>query len=165
MCFTLCDDCIIIFSRFQFQIKQYFCSSINRFLCLIFYPLAHMATSDNNPLIQYILLRRDMKKMKNYNDGAIIAQACHASTAILFKTMNDELTKLYFNDLDRMHKIILGVEGGEKELNELSDLLKENSIEHYRWIEQPENIPTAIAVKPYFKKDVEHFFAKFKLYR
>jgi hypothetical protein len=64
-----------------------------------------------------------------------------------------------------MHKIILGIDGGEKELNEFSDLLKQNSIEHYRWIEQPENIPTAIAVKPYFKKDIEQFFTKFKLYR
>jgi peptidyl-tRNA hydrolase len=97
-----------------------------------------MATSDN-PLVQYILLRRDLKKMKNYNDGAIIAQACHASNAILYKTINDELSKLYFNDLDRMHKIILGIDGGEKELNEFSHLLKENSI--------------------------EQFFAKFKLYR
>ncbi|CAF4414060.1 unnamed protein product, partial [Rotaria magnacalcarata] len=32
-----------------------------------------------NVIVQYILLRRDLKKMKNYNDGAIIAQACHAS--------------------------------------------------------------------------------------
>jgi peptidyl-tRNA hydrolase len=118
-----------------------------------------------NIIVQYILLRRDLKKMKNYNDGAIIAQACHASSAILYKTINDDLTKLYFNDLDRMHKIILSVDGGENEFNELSNILKQNSIEHYLWIEQPENIPTAIAVKPYFKKDIEQFFSKFKLYR
>lgn len=123
-----------------------------------------MATSENI-IVQYIIIRRDLKKMKNYNDGAIIAQACHASTAILYKTINDDLTKEYFNDLDRMHKIILSLDGGENELNELSNLLKENSIEHYCWIEQPENIPTAIAVKPYYKKDVEGFFSKYKLYR
>jgi peptidyl-tRNA hydrolase len=118
-----------------------------------------------NIIVQYILLRRDLKKMKNYNDGAIIAQACHASSAILYKTINDDLTKLYFNDLDRMHKIILSVDGGENEFNELSNILKQNSIEHYLWIEQPENIPTAIAVKPYYKKDIEHLFSKYKLYR
>jgi peptidyl-tRNA hydrolase len=123
-----------------------------------------MATTENI-IVQYILLRRDLKKMKNYNDGAIIAQACHASTAIIYKTINDELTKIYFNDLDRMHKIILGIDGGENELNQLNCLLKENSIEHYLWIEQPENIPTAIAVKPYYKKDIEQFFSKYKLYR
>jgi len=123
-----------------------------------------MATSENL-IVQYILLRRDLKKMKNYNDGAIIAQACHASTAILYKTINDDLTKKYFNDLDRMNKIILSVDGGENELNELSCLLKQNSIEHHCWIEQPENIPTAIAVKPYYKKDIEQFFSKYKLYR
>lgn len=123
-----------------------------------------MATA-NNPLVQYIVLRRDLKKMKNYNDGAIIAQACHASNAILYRTINDSLSQLYFNDLDRMHKIILGIDGNEKELIELSDLLKQNTIEHYLWIEQPENIPTALAVKPYWKKDVEQYFSKFKLYR
>ena len=121
--------------------------------------------SANNPLVQYILLRRDLKKMKNYNDGAIIAQACHASNAILYRTINDSLSQIYFQDLDRMHKIILGIDGNEKELIELSELLKQNTIEHYLWIEQPENIPTAIAVKPYWKKDVEQFFSKFKLYR
>ena len=123
-----------------------------------------MATSINM-IVQYILLRRDLKKMKNYNDGAIIAQACHASSAILFKNIYDDLTKSYLTDVDRMHKIILGIDGGENEINELSNLLKQNSIEHYLWIEQPENIPTAIAVKPYYKNDIEHFFSKFKLYR
>ncbi|CAF0733228.1 unnamed protein product [Adineta ricciae] len=118
-----------------------------------------------NVIVQYILLRRDLKKMKNYNDGAIIAQACHASSAILHKTSNDELTKSYLSDLDRMHKIILSIEGGETEINEISDILKQNSIVHYLWIEQPENIPTAIAVKPHYKKDIEHFFSKYKLYR
>lgn len=124
-----------------------------------------MAAASVKVLVQYILLRRDMKKMKNYNDGAIIAQACHASSAILFKTMDNELTKAYLQDTDRMHKIILSVEGGENEMIEFSRLLKENSVEHYLWIEQPENIPTAIAVKPYYKQDIEQFFSKLKLYR
>lgn len=123
-----------------------------------------MATS-MNIVVQYILIRRDLKKMKNYNDGAIIAQACHASSAILFKTYDNELTKVYLNDTDRMHKIILAVEGGEDELRGISDLLKTNSIDHYLWMEQPENIPTAIAVKPYYKQDVEQYFSKLKLYR
>ena len=118
-----------------------------------------------NTIVQYILLRRDLKKMKNYNDGAIISQACHASTAILYQTINDDLTKSYFNDLERMHKIVLSVDGGENELNELSNILKQNSIQYHLWIEQPENIPTAIAVKPYYKKDIEHLFSKYKLYR
>jgi peptidyl-tRNA hydrolase len=123
-----------------------------------------MATP-TNLIVQYILLRRDLKKMKNYNDGAIIAQACHASSAVLFRTINDDLTKSYLTDIDRMNKIILSIDGGENELNEISNSLKENSIEHYLWMEQPENIPTAIAVKPYYKKDIEHLFSKYKLYR
>src|ERR1700722_5360615 len=105
-------------------------------------------------IVQYIIIRRDFKKMKNYNDGAIIAQACHASSAILFKTIHDDLTKRYLIDTERMHKIILSFDGGTNELNELSQELKQKHIEHYLWIEQPENIPTAIAVKPYMKTDV-----------
>lgn len=33
------------------------------------------------------------------------------------------------------------------------------------WIEQPENIPTCIAIKPYLKDDVHKFVKKFKLFK
>lgn len=49
-------------------------------------------------------------------------------------------------------------------LTSLAQSLAENNIDHKLWIEQPENIPTCIAIKPYLKPDVHKFLKKFKLY-
>jgi len=158
-----------VINRFNSNKKEIdltnFLEKVNSILLSFSFVYLITMTAIESPIVQYILLRRDLKKMKNYNDGAIIAQACHASTAAIYKSIDDEITKLYLNDLDRMHKVTLGVDGGADQLNEISQLLKENSIQHYLWIEQPENIPTALALKPYYKKDVEQFFSNLKLYR
>lgn len=53
----------------------------------------------------------------------------------------------------------------EESLTKLADRLRENSIDHKLWIEQPENIPTCVAVKPYKKEDVQQYFKEFKLFR
>jgi peptidyl-tRNA hydrolase len=55
-------------------------------------------------LVQYIVLRKDL----NWPLGALIAQSCHASTAAIHLFSNDESTQSYFNNLDNMHKIVLG---------------------------------------------------------
>lgn len=52
----------------------------------------------------------------------------------------------------------------EKSILELSDTLKANQIDHKLWIEQPENLPTCIALKPYQKQDVQKHFKKLKLF-
>jgi len=41
--------------------------------------------------------------------------------------------------------------------------LKESEIKHKMWIEQPENIPTCIALKPYVKDAVHKYVKQFKL--
>ena len=51
----------------------------------------------------------------------------------------------------------------ESELAALSDKLTQNSVEHKLWIEQPENYPTCLAVKPYPKDEVKNYFKKLKL--
>ncbi|CAF0842310.1 unnamed protein product [Didymodactylos carnosus] len=119
---------------------------------------------DTSPIVQYILLRGDLKKSKSYNDGALIAQACHACSAILFKTLDDVYTVNYLNDTANMHKIILNVPT-EDELIQAHKTLTEGDIQHYLWLEKPENIKTCIAVKPYVKSDVENYFKQYKLYR
>lgn len=60
-------------------------------------------------LVQIILLRKDLVKKFKYSKGALIAQCCHASTAVIVENFNDELTQNYVNDLKNMHKIILSV--------------------------------------------------------
>lgn len=53
----------------------------------------------------------------------------------------------------------------EASINKLKAKLEENSIEHKLWIEQPENIPTCLAVKPYPKEEIQQYFKKFKLFK
>ena len=64
---------------------------------------------------------------------------------------SDEDTQRYLSDLDNMHKVVLEV-GGEADLVKVAEKLKEASVDHKLWVEQPENFPTCLAVKPYPKE-------------
>ena len=64
---------------------------------------------------------------------------------------SDEYTQGYLSDLDNMHKVVLEV-GGEADLVKVAEKLKEASVDHKLWVEQPENFPTCLAVKPYPKE-------------
>lgn len=52
---------------------------------------------------------------------------------------------------------------GETQLKNLAEKLEAASIQHKLWIEQPENIPTCLATRPYPKSKVASFFKKLKL--
>lgn len=62
-----------------------------------------------NSLVQYVLLRSDLLKDLGWSIGALVAQACHASSAALHIFREDEYTINYLNDLDNMHKVVLEV--------------------------------------------------------
>ncbi|KAG5670903.1 hypothetical protein PVAND_001132 [Polypedilum vanderplanki] len=118
-------------------------------------------------LIQYIIVRKDLMKALKWNIGAVITQCCHAVAAINEMTRdNDELTKQYLSteNIDKMHKCVLGIENQEK-LEELHKKLNDNGVISKLWIEQPENIPTCIALKPYEKESVQEYFKDLKLMR
>lgn len=53
----------------------------------------------------------------------------------------------------------------EESLKKVADKLQQNFISHKLWIEQPENIPTCLAIKPYPKEDIKKYVGKFKLYK
>lgn len=63
----------------------------------------------SNTLVQYVLLRSDLLKDLGWSIGALVAQACHASTAVLHIFKEDEHTIQYLNNLDNMHKVVLEV--------------------------------------------------------
>ncbi|XP_052086494.1 putative peptidyl-tRNA hydrolase PTRHD1 [Mytilus californianus] len=115
-------------------------------------------------VVQYVVVRRDVLKTLKWPVGALIAQACHACTAVMHNFYNHPDTQNYLKDLDNMHKVILEAKD-EESLRSLSSVLTENSIDHKLWIEQPENISTCIAVRPYNKETVQQFFKEFKLFR
>ena len=60
-------------------------------------------------LVQYVVVRGDLLRLLSWPTGAVIAQACHASMAILWMHRNDSNTLQYTSDLDNMHKVILEV--------------------------------------------------------
>ena len=69
-----------------------------------------MAAKQGLSLVQYVALRGDlMKGTEKWPVGAIVAQACHASTAVLHLFRDDPNVVDYFSDIDRMHKIVLEV--------------------------------------------------------
>ena len=67
-------------------------------------------------------------------------------------------------NLDRMHKCVLGIEN-EEGLIDLHNTLESAGIIHKMWIEQPENVGVCIALKPYNKEDVQNYFKDLKLFR
>ena len=118
----------------------------------------------SNPIVQYVVVRSDLMKSLSWPVGALIAQACHASTAVMHLFYDHEDTQTYLRELDNMHKIVLEVKD-ENELKKIDDKLTEGTIDHKLWIEQPENFPTCLAVRPYPKDQVQKFFKGLKLYK
>lgn len=115
-------------------------------------------------IVQYVIVRSDLLKEKGWSVGALIAQACHAVTAVTHLFRDDEDSKRYLDDMDNMHKVVLEAKN-EESLVELKDKLVAGGVKHKLWIEQPENIPTCLVVKPYPKDDVQMYFKAFKLFR
>ncbi|XP_019188772.1 PREDICTED: putative peptidyl-tRNA hydrolase PTRHD1 [Ipomoea nil] len=113
-------------------------------------------------VVQYLVLRRDL--IDTWPLGSIVTQGCHAAVAAIWSNKEDPVTLQYCApaNLDSMHKVTLEVKGEAQILN-LSGKLKEGGIAHKLWIEQPENIPTCLAIKPYPKSLVSSFFKRLKL--
>lgn len=60
-------------------------------------------------LVQYIIVSGELVKTLNWPLGAVIAQCCHAATAVSHLYRENEATKAYLGDLDNMHKVVLEV--------------------------------------------------------
>ena len=120
--------------------------------------------SGTQQIVQYVIVRSDLIKTLSWPVGALIAQACHASTAAIHLYYHHEDTIAYLSDLDNMHKIVLEVKS-EEELGKLGQKLTDSQIDHKMWVEQPENFPTCLAVRPYPKNEIQKFFKGLKLYK
>ena len=67
-------------------------------------------------------------------------------------------------DPDRMTKVVKECKG-ERQLLALAEKLRAESIEHKLWTEQPENLPTAIALKPSPRSAVAPLLKKYQLFK
>ncbi|KAJ6295262.1 hypothetical protein OIU78_023306 [Salix suchowensis] len=108
------------------------------------------AENSDEVLVQYVVLRRDL--IDTWPMGSVVTQGCHASVSSIWSHKEDPHTLQYCSpeNIDSMHKVTLEVKGEPQILN-LSEKLKAGGIAHKLWIEQPENIPTCLATKPYPK--------------
>uniref|UniRef100_A0A3P8VC81 peptidyl-tRNA hydrolase n=1 Tax=Cynoglossus semilaevis TaxID=244447 RepID=A0A3P8VC81_CYNSE len=116
-------------------------------------------------LVQYVVVRADLVHKLSWPLGAVITQACHAATAAIHLHYTDPDTQRYLAELDSMHKVVLGQAPDEEALSSLSENLTQAGVSHKLWIEQPENIPTCLALKPYPKETVQPLLRKFKLFK
>jgi peptidyl-tRNA hydrolase len=89
-----------------------------------------------------------------------------ASTAVIAENLQDRETSEYINkkNIDNMRKVVLKVES-EKELLDFEKTLVENKVVYKLWKEQPENINTCIAIKPYWKSHISPFVKMLKLFK
>ncbi|XP_050215802.1 uncharacterized protein LOC126666927 [Mercurialis annua] len=117
---------------------------------------------EKDVLVQYVVLRRDL--IDTWPTGSIVTQGCHASVSAIWENKEDDHTLEYCSPqkIDSMHKVTLEVKG-EVQMRNLCEKLSAQGIVHKLWIEQPENIPTCLATKPYPKSAVALFFKKLKL--
>lgn len=63
----------------------------------------------NGALVQYVVVRGDLLTHFSWPIGALVAQACHAATAVIHMNYQCENTQKYLADLDNMHKVVLEV--------------------------------------------------------
>ncbi|KAJ8270651.1 hypothetical protein GJAV_G00117620 [Gymnothorax javanicus] len=115
-------------------------------------------------LVQYIVVRSDLVHTLAWPLGAVITQACHAATAVIHLNYDDPDTQEYLSELDSMHKVVLEVPDLAS-LSSLAETLCEKGVSHKLWVEQPENVPTCLALKPYPKETVHQLLRKLKLFK
>ena len=117
---------------------------------------------DTDPLVQYVAIRKDV--VVDWPVGAVAAQAAHAATAALWLSRDAEVTTSYCSpeNIDHMRKVVLEAMD-ESQLLLIASKLEEAGITHKLWVEQPENVPTALAAAPNRKSIVGPFFKKLKL--
>jgi peptidyl-tRNA hydrolase len=117
-----------------------------------------------DPIVQWVVLRRDLWTDIGWPLGPVIAQACHASSAAMALHLDDADTREYLAaaNLDHMHKVVLEVRS-EAQLRTLSERLAAAGVLHKLWVEQPEDYATCLATKPYRRSQVGTHFRKLQL--
>ncbi|XP_015715156.2 putative peptidyl-tRNA hydrolase PTRHD1 [Coturnix japonica] len=111
-------------------------------------------------LVQYVVLRGDLAR--SWSLGAVVAQGCHAALAAAHAHWQHPDTRAYLCMGGAMRTVVLEAPD-EAALTTLAQTLKEHSIDHEVWTEQPENIPSCLALRPYPKDQVHPHLKKFKL--
>ncbi|CDI84901.1 hypothetical protein, conserved [Eimeria praecox] len=121
------------------------------------------SSGESDPLVQYVVVRRDLASALQWPLGAVVAQACHAAVDALGLAMDQSKDEAqnYLAQGSSMRTVVLQV-SDECELLKLRDKLVKNQIFHKLWQEEPEKIPTALASVP-IRKSAGKVFKGLKL--
>jgi hypothetical protein len=110
---------------------------------------------------QFIFLRNDVL---DYQIGAYLAQACHASVAAIHKFYDHPSTKEYLADIGSLTTIIYQIKMDD--LSSIQHKLTELGIDCYLWVENGLE-PTCIGTRPVKTGEspgFDIFRKKFKLF-
>lgn len=111
---------------------------------------------------QFLFLRKDLP---NYNTGALLAQACHASVAAIHTFRSHPDTVKYLENISDLTTVIYEI--CEKDIEKIKELLTDLSIDFYIWVENYE-IVTCIGTRPIETKsftEFERFRKQFRLFK
>ncbi|NWU35517.1 PTRD1 hydrolase, partial [Hylia prasina] len=111
-------------------------------------------------LVQYVVLRGDLARPpRSWPLGAVVAQGCHAALAAVHGYREHPDTGAY---LEQGGGLGTGAPD-ENSLLDLAEKLRQNGLDHRLWVENPEGIPTCLALRPYPKNQVQPHLRNFKL--
>ncbi|EPQ55174.1 peptidyl-tRNA hydrolase II [Gloeophyllum trabeum ATCC 11539] len=107
------------------------------------------ASESPPPQVMQIVVRRDLLDAEGWGFGPLMAQVAHATAAVLHETRDRPETVEYLENLKEMRKAVLQT-ANEDSLTKLATLLSSSTppVPHHLWVEQPENVPTCLALAP-----------------
>ncbi len=141
---------------------------------------AGLQTEQPADLIQYLVIRQDLAytEQKTADDGttiststpwptgAIVAQGAHAAVAAIAEGLRiHDVSTIAYTDkksLDTMRKCVLGAKDVAA-LEKICAKMEKDDVKFYRWMEQPEDVLTAVATWPRPKPMLAKYFRGLKL--
>ncbi|NWI47805.1 PTRD1 hydrolase, partial [Picathartes gymnocephalus] len=127
------------------------------------FPYGSMAVPAAAALVQYVALRGDLARPpRSWPLGAVVAQGCHAALAAVHRYREHPDTGAYLEQGGAMRTVVLEAPD-ENSLLDLAEMLRQKGVEHQLWTENPEGIPTCLALRPYPKNQVQPHLRNFKL--
>jgi peptidyl-tRNA hydrolase len=126
--------------------------------------MAAVANDAEDPLVQFIIIRKDLGRQLAWPLGALAAQCAHASVHAVWTYRDSADTAAYVSrdNISSMRKVVLETKNAGS-LDKLAATLDAEGVEHVVWVEQPEGIRTCLATRPYRRSAVGGYFKKCNL--
>jgi len=120
-----------------------------------------------DPLVQFVVVRRDLKEGEvPWPAGAVMAQAVHAASAALWKWRAEPETVRFCEEEGgaQMH-VVTKAAKNEGQLRKAAAALDAAGVGNCLWVEQPEGVATALAVRPMPSSVVAPVLRKWQLFK